>query len=205
MLSPGDRSCCSTTSSISSRVRRRRSRRFGMPAGRRSSSRAESGSSSRASTCIRSPRSSRRRQPSCSPRGLPRSGTTPVTPTRSRSSARRLDNLPLAVELAAARTGLSRTGRDSLAAWRPPRPAQGRPRRRPAPADAPRHDRSGLTTCSTGRERELFARLAVFAGGGTLEAVEAVCEADLDVLSSLLDKSLVRRTGERRVDARDDP
>ena len=27
-------------------------------------------------------------------------------------------------------------------------------------------------------EQELFARLAVFAGGGTIEAVEAVCEAD---------------------------
>ena len=46
-------------------------------------------------------------------------------------------------------------------------------------------------------ERELFARLAVFTGGGTLDAVEAVCDADLDVLTSLLDKSLVRRTGER--------
>jgi tetratricopeptide (TPR) repeat protein len=46
-------------------------------------------------------------------------------------------------------------------------------------------------------ERELFARLAVFTGGATIEAVEAVCEADLDVLTSLLDKSLVRRSGER--------
>ena len=46
-------------------------------------------------------------------------------------------------------------------------------------------------------ERELFAQLAVFTGGATIEAVEAVCEADLDVLTSLLDKSLVRRSGER--------
>ena len=41
-------------------------------------------------------------------------------------------------------------------------------------------------------EQQLFARLAVFAGGSTLETAEAVCEADLDTLQSLVDKSLVR-------------
>jgi predicted ATPase/class 3 adenylate cyclase len=41
-------------------------------------------------------------------------------------------------------------------------------------------------------ERRLFARLAVFAGGCTLETAEAVCQADLDILQSLVDKSLVR-------------
>jgi len=46
-------------------------------------------------------------------------------------------------------------------------------------------------------ERALFQRLAVFAGGCSLEAVEAVCEADLDTMESLVEKSLVRRTGDR--------
>ena len=41
-------------------------------------------------------------------------------------------------------------------------------------------------------ERRLFARLAVFAGGCTYEAAEAVCDADADTLQSLIDKSLVR-------------
>src|SRR5436190_1993384 len=46
-------------------------------------------------------------------------------------------------------------------------------------------------------EQRLFARLAVFRGGCTLEAAEAVCEADLDVLQSLVDKSLLRYSRER--------
>ncbi|MEJ7566914.1 MAG: adenylate/guanylate cyclase domain-containing protein [Gaiellaceae bacterium] len=47
-------------------------------------------------------------------------------------------------------------------------------------------------------EQRLLARLAVFAGGCTLETAEAVCDADLDTLQSLVDKSLVRvREGER--------
>jgi predicted ATPase/class 3 adenylate cyclase len=47
-------------------------------------------------------------------------------------------------------------------------------------------------------ERRLFARLAVFRGGCALESAEQVCEADLDTLQSLVDKSLVRvREGNR--------
>ena len=49
-------------------------------------------------------------------------------------------------------------------------------------------------------ERTLFARLSVFSGGRTLEAIEAVCDAEGDLpvdalegVSSLLDKSLLLR------------
>ena len=46
-------------------------------------------------------------------------------------------------------------------------------------------------------EQRLFARLAVFAGGCTLESAEAVVDADLDDLQSLVEKSLVRHTDGR--------
>jgi predicted ATPase/class 3 adenylate cyclase len=46
-------------------------------------------------------------------------------------------------------------------------------------------------------ERHLFARFAVFAGGATFDAVEAVADAEPDVCQSLLEKSLIRRTGDR--------
>ncbi|MDH5223340.1 MAG: hypothetical protein OEW46_01020 [Actinomycetota bacterium] len=46
-------------------------------------------------------------------------------------------------------------------------------------------------------EQHLFARIAVFNGGATLEAAERVVDADLDTLGSLVEKSLVRRTDDR--------
>ena len=46
-------------------------------------------------------------------------------------------------------------------------------------------------------EQVRFARLAVFRGGCTLEAAEEVCGADLDTLQSLVEKSLLRFTNER--------
>ena len=46
-------------------------------------------------------------------------------------------------------------------------------------------------------EQRLFARLAVFPGGATLESAEAVADADLDTLQSLVEKSLVRHTDDR--------
>ena len=46
-------------------------------------------------------------------------------------------------------------------------------------------------------EQRLFARMAVFRGGCTLEAAEEVVDANLDALQSLVDKSLLRHSEER--------
>ena len=109
---------------------------------------------------------------------------------------RRLDELPLAVELAAARTRvlapaqiLDRLGHrlDLLKGGRDADPRQ----------QTLRATISWSHDLLTDDERQLFARLAVFAGGCTLDAAEDVCDADLDLLQSLVDKSLLRHTGER--------
>ncbi|HUG94543.1 MAG TPA: adenylate/guanylate cyclase domain-containing protein [Pleomorphomonadaceae bacterium] len=107
-----------------------------------------------------------------------------------------LDNLPLAIELAAARASVLTSvqilerlsGRlDLLKGGRDADPRQATLR---ATIEWS-HD------LLTPPEQRLFARLAVFAGGCTLEAAQAVAEADLDTLQSLVDKSLLRHTADR--------
>ena len=103
----------------------------------------------------------------------------------------RLDRLPLALELAAARTRL--LAPESLLERLSARLDL------PGARDAdPRHATLRATIewsydLLSPREQELFADLAVFRGGCTLEAAEEVCDADLDTLASLIDKSLLRR------------
>ena len=104
----------------------------------------------------------------------------------------RLDRLPLALELAAARTkllapeALLERLEASLDLLTGTRDADERHATLRATI-AWSHDLLGP------EEQRLFRRLAVFRGGATLESAEVVCEADLDTLASLLDKSLVRR------------
>ena len=105
---------------------------------------------------------------------------------------RRLDRIPLALELAAARTKvlapevlLERLG-GRLDLLRGSRDAD------------PRHSTLRTTIAwsydlLTRLEQRLFARLSVFASGSTLESAEAVCDADLSGLEALLDKSMLRR------------
>jgi predicted ATPase len=106
----------------------------------------------------------------------------------------RLDELPLAIELAAARTAV-------FSAEQLLERLSGR-------LDLLRGDRDADPRQQTLRatiewsyelldevERQLFARLAVFVGGCTYEAAEEVAGADPDTLQSLLDKSLVRKRG----------
>jgi predicted ATPase len=109
----------------------------------------------------------------------------------------RLDNLPLALELAAARVRvlspeqlLERLAQrlDLLKAGRGVDPRQ----------QTLRATIEWSHELLDADEQRLFARLAVFRGGCTLEAAEAICEADVDTLESLVDKSLVRvREGDR--------
>jgi predicted ATPase/class 3 adenylate cyclase len=109
-----------------------------------------------------------------------------------REIAERLDGLPLALELAAARVKvltpvqiLERLGRglDLLTS---------------GAHDAPERQRTLRGTVEwsyqllAADEQLLFARLAVFAGSFALESAEAVCSAELDVLQSLVDQSLLR-------------
>src|SRR5215207_8989962 len=112
----------------------------------------------------------------------------------------RLDGLPLAIELAAARIKLlppqamlSRLGnRLKLLTGG----ARNLPERQRTLRNAIAWSHEMLDE----GEKTLFARLAVFSGGSTLEAIEAVCDAEgdlpvdaLDGVSSLLDKSLLRQ------------
>jgi predicted ATPase len=108
----------------------------------------------------------------------------------------RLDDLPLAVELAAARTSvlspaqiLERIGKrlDLFKGGRDSTPRQATLR---ATIEWS-HD------LLSAEEKKLFARLAVFRGGCTLDAAEEVTDAELDILQSLVDKSLVRHTQDR--------
>jgi predicted ATPase/DNA-binding CsgD family transcriptional regulator len=110
----------------------------------------------------------------------------------------RLDGLPLAIELSAARikmltpqTLLARLGSrlDALT---------GGARDLPTRQQTLRNTIEWSYNLLDEGEKTLFARLAVFHGGCSLEAVEAVCGEDLPVdvldgLASLVDKSLVQQ------------
>ena len=110
---------------------------------------------------------------------------------------RRLDDLPLALELAAARVK-ALSSKQILE-----RLEQRLPLLTGGARDLPERQRTLRATIAwshdllTSDEQRQFARLAVFRGGCTLEAAESIIEADLDQLQSLVDKSLVRHSAER--------
>jgi predicted ATPase len=109
----------------------------------------------------------------------------------------RLEGLPLAIELAAARTRLLTPAAmlDRLAS-RLDLLTEG-------PRDAPERHRALRTTLDwsyellTPPQRRVFAQLAVFVGGCSIEAAEQVCApgrgSTLDNLSAVVDESLARR------------
>jgi predicted ATPase/class 3 adenylate cyclase len=110
----------------------------------------------------------------------------------------RLDGLPLALELAAARVKLLTSAQIEDRLTRSLDLLTGGSR------DAPQRQRTLRATIEWSHnlldqpERDLLADLAVFAGSFPLEAAEMICEADLDTLQSLLDKSLLRATEDGR-------
>ena len=110
---------------------------------------------------------------------------------------RRLDGLPLAIELAAARTRLLSPAAILERLGRRLELLTGGPR------DAPERQRTLRAAIEWSHdllepdEQRLFAQLAVFEGGWSLEAAEAVAGDVLDELEALVDRSLVHRTGER--------
>ena len=110
----------------------------------------------------------------------------------------RLDGLPLAVELAAARTKLLAPERllERLDIALPLLTGGGR--------DVPEHQRTLRATIEWSYElldaatKDVFARLSVFAGSFPLAAAEEVCDADLDGLAALVDSSLLKPIGDDR-------
>jgi predicted ATPase/class 3 adenylate cyclase len=114
------------------------------------------------------------------------------------SICRRLDGLPLAIELAAA--GTRHLGPEVLLE----RLDSALPLLTGGARDAPERQQTLRATIEWSYDlldsgsRELFARLAVFAGSFPLAAAEEVCEADLDGVASLVDSSLLKATGDDR-------
>jgi predicted ATPase len=106
---------------------------------------------------------------------------------------RRLDGLPLAIELAAARIRVL-SSRELLE-----RLARRLPLLTGGPSDAPERQRTLRATIEWSYDlldedlKRLFGRVAIFPGSWTLEAAEEICGADLDLVSSLIENSLVRR------------
>ena len=114
-----------------------------------------------------------------------------------RTICERLDGLPLAVELAAARVRVL-----------PPsvlvdRLSQRLPVLVGGARDLPSRQHTLRETIQWSHDlldapaRRAFAGLAVFRGGWTREAAATVCEVDDAALQTLVDQSLVRRAGER--------
>jgi predicted ATPase len=135
-----------------------------------------------------------------------------VTAANARAIAEicvRLDGLPLAIELAAARSKLlpPQALLARLAHWQ--ELLTGGARDVPARQQTLRNTLQWSYDLLTQEEQRLFRWLSIFVGGCTLEAAEVVCRSGneqafsvLEGIASLLDKSLVQQTERERDDPR---
>jgi predicted ATPase/DNA-binding winged helix-turn-helix (wHTH) protein len=137
----------------------------------------------------------------------PSFAVTPENEPAIREICQRLDGLPLAIELAAARTKMLS-----------PHAMLDKMRNRlnfltAGAMDLPERQQTLRGTIDWSHdllnesEQRLFRRLSVFVGGCTLESAEAVCNTNHDLgtdlfegLSSLVDKNLIQRADQGRVD-----
>ena len=115
---------------------------------------------------------------------------------------RRVDGLPLAIELAAARCGL--LSPDEIAT----RLAAALGSLGAGARDAPARQQTLRATIDwshallTDDEKACFARFAVFAGGATVEAADTITAAGLDTLDHLVAKNLLARRHQPRMPTR---
>ncbi len=126
-----------------------------------------------------------------------------LTPTNARAVAEicvRLDGLPLAIELAAARMKLLSPQALLARLDRPLNMLTGGARDVPARQQTLRNTIEWSYQLLDAREQRLFRWLSVFVSGCTLEAAEAICAGPddeagqvLDGVASLVDKSLLQR------------
>jgi predicted ATPase/serine/threonine protein kinase len=121
----------------------------------------------------------------------------------------RLDGLPLAIELAAARVKLLPPAALLTRLASRLQLLTGGPRGLPARQQTLRGAIDWSHDFLSAAEQKLFRRLAVFVGGCTLEAVEAVCDTSsdlgldlLDGLASMVDKSLVQHVEQAEGESR---
>jgi predicted ATPase/DNA-binding SARP family transcriptional activator len=115
---------------------------------------------------------------------------------------RQLDGNALAIELAAARVGALPV--QEIAARLDDRfqLLQGGKRSLPRRQQALQASMDWSYDLLTEEEARLFQRLSVFAGGWTPQAAEAVCDSNVHLLTSLVDKSLVVYEGDEGREAR---
>lgn len=139
----------------------------------------------------------------------PNFAVTPENRVTIEAICRRLDGLPLAIELAAARTkALSPAAILDRLQSRLELLTGGA-------SDLPERQKTLRRTIDwsyellSEKEQRLFWRFSAFVGGGTIEAAEAVCDTRLDVgmnvfdgLTSLLDKNLLQRVDQNESEPR---